>query len=105
LSLRTINESRRREGLRREYGPPLWSSGLSSLLQIQRSWVRFPALPDFLVLGLERGPPSLVSIIEKLLEKKRNGSGLESREYGRRDPSQPDISVKRPGREAGHTPN
>jgi hypothetical protein len=29
-------------------GPPLWSSGQSFWLQIQRSWVRFPALPDFL---------------------------------------------------------
>jgi hypothetical protein len=28
--------------------PSLWSSGQSSWLQIQRSWVRFPALPDFL---------------------------------------------------------
>jgi hypothetical protein len=27
---------------------PLWSSGQSSWLQIQRSWVRFPALPVFL---------------------------------------------------------
>jgi hypothetical protein len=30
-------------------GPPsLWSSAQSFWLQIQRSWVRFPALPDFL---------------------------------------------------------
>jgi hypothetical protein len=29
-------------------GPPLWSSGQSSRLQIQRSRVRFPALPEFL---------------------------------------------------------
>ena len=27
---------------------PLWSSGQSFWLQIQRSWVRSPALPDFL---------------------------------------------------------
>ena len=27
--------------------PPLWSSGQSFWLQIQRSRVRFPALPDF----------------------------------------------------------
>ena len=32
-------------GVRR---PPLWSSGQSCWLQIQRSRVRFPALPDFL---------------------------------------------------------
>ena len=29
-------------------GPPLWSSGQSFWLQIQRSRVRLPALPDFL---------------------------------------------------------
>ena len=28
--------------------PPLWSSGQCFWLQIQRSRVRFPALPDFL---------------------------------------------------------
>jgi len=28
--------------------PPLWSSGQSFWLQIQRSWVHSPALPDFL---------------------------------------------------------
>jgi hypothetical protein len=28
--------------------PPLWSSGCSSWLLTQRSWVRFPALPNFL---------------------------------------------------------
>jgi hypothetical protein len=38
-------------------------------------------------VGLERGPPlSLVSTTEELLERKCRGSGLESREYGRRDP-------------------
>ena len=30
------------------FGPPLWSSGQSFWLQIQRSRVRSPALPDFL---------------------------------------------------------
>jgi hypothetical protein len=38
-------------------------------------------------LGLERGPLSLVSIIEELLGRKGSGSCLEIREYGRRDPS------------------
>jgi hypothetical protein len=37
-------------------------------------------------VDLERGPLSLVSTIEKLLERKSSGSGLEIREYGRRDP-------------------
>jgi hypothetical protein len=39
------------------------------------------------VVGLERGPLSLVSTIEELLERKRSGFDLESREYGSRDPS------------------
>jgi hypothetical protein len=38
------------------------------------------------VVGLERGPLSLVSITEELLERKCSGSGLENREYGRWDP-------------------
>jgi hypothetical protein len=38
-------------------------------------------------VGLERGPLSLVSTIEELLERKNSGSGLEIREHGRRDPS------------------
>jgi hypothetical protein len=38
-------------------------------------------------VGLERGPLSLVSTIEELLGRKSSGFGLESREYGRRDPS------------------
>jgi hypothetical protein len=37
-------------------------------------------------VGLERGPLSLVSTIEELLEWKSSGSGLENREYGREDP-------------------
>jgi hypothetical protein len=36
-------------------------------------------------MGLERGPLSLVTITEELLERKSGGSGLESQEYGRRD--------------------
>jgi hypothetical protein len=39
------------------------------------------------VVGLERGPLSLMSTIEELLERESSGSGLEMREYGRRDPS------------------
>jgi hypothetical protein len=38
-------------------------------------------------VDLERGPLSLVSTTEELLERKSSGSGLEIREYGRRDPS------------------
>jgi hypothetical protein len=39
------------------------------------------------VVGLERGPLSLVSTTEELLDYKNSGSCLENREYGRRDPS------------------
>jgi hypothetical protein len=39
------------------------------------------------VVGLERGPLSLVSTTEELLDRKVSGSYLENREYGRRDPS------------------
>jgi hypothetical protein len=38
-------------------------------------------------VGLERGPLSLVSTTEELLERKSSCSGLENREYGRRDTS------------------
>jgi hypothetical protein len=37
-------------------------------------------------VGLERGPLSLVSTTEELLEKKSSGSGLENRDYGRKVP-------------------
>jgi hypothetical protein len=39
------------------------------------------------VVGLERGPLSLVSTIEELLGRKSSGSCLENREYCRRDQS------------------
>jgi hypothetical protein len=63
-------------------------------------WVKVVRVPDCIqrsgfdsrryqifweVVGLERGPLSLVSAIEELLGRKSSGSGLESREYGRRD--------------------
>jgi hypothetical protein len=68
--------------------PPLWSSGQSSFLQIQRSGLDSWGYQIFWeVVGLERGPLSLVSTTEKLLGRKSSGSGLENREYGRRDPS------------------
>jgi hypothetical protein len=37
-------------------------------------------------VGLERGPLSLVSTTEELLEIKSSGSDLENLDYGRRDP-------------------
>jgi hypothetical protein len=38
-------------------------------------------------MGLERGPLSLMSTIEDLLERKSSGSGLENRDYGDRESS------------------
>jgi hypothetical protein len=60
----------------------------SSWLQIQ--WSGFDSLRYQIfweVEGLERGPLSLVSTTEELLGRKSSGSGLESREYSRRDHS------------------
>jgi hypothetical protein len=71
-----------------ESRPPVWSSGQSSWLQIQRSV--FDSLRYHIcweVIGLERGPLSLVSIIEDLLGRKSSGFCLENRDYGSRDPS------------------
>jgi hypothetical protein len=68
--------------------PPLWSSSQSSWLQIQRSGFDSRRYQIFWqVVALERGPLSLVSTTEELLERNSSGSGLECREYGRRDPS------------------
>jgi hypothetical protein len=99
-----------------ESRPPLWSSGQSSWLHngdvlcflcyVEES--RPPLLSSgrvygcksrgpgsipgatrifWEVVGLERGSFSLVNTIEELLGRKSSGSGLERREYGRRDPS------------------
>jgi hypothetical protein len=38
-------------------------------------------------VGLEQGPLSLLSTTEELLGRNSSGTGLESREYGRRDSS------------------
>jgi hypothetical protein len=62
--------------------------GQRSRLQIQRSGFDSRRYQIFCeVLGLERGPLSLVSTIEELLERKSSDSSLENREYGRGDPS------------------
>jgi hypothetical protein len=62
--------------------------GQSFWLQIQRSGFDSRFYHIFWeVVDLERGPLSLVSTIEEILERKRVGYGLENREYGRRDPS------------------
>jgi hypothetical protein len=60
-------------------GPPLWSSGHNSWLQIQRPGFDSRRYQIFWeAMRMERGPLSLVSTIEKLLERKSSGSGLES---------------------------
>jgi hypothetical protein len=60
---------------------------MSSWLQIQRSVLYSRCYQIFWeAVGPERGPLSLVSTIEELLGRKSSGLGLESREYGRRDP-------------------
>jgi hypothetical protein len=57
----------------------------SSWLQIKRSELDSLCYQIFReIVGLEWGPLSLVSTTEELLER---NSGLEIREYGRRDPS------------------
>jgi hypothetical protein len=66
-------------GMRRWYinititilGPPLWSSGQSSWLQIRRpGFDSRHYLKKKRVVGLERGPLSLVGTTEELLERK-----------------------------------
>jgi hypothetical protein len=62
--------------------PPLWSSGHSSWLQIQRFGFDSQRYQIFWeIVGSELGPLSLVSTNEKLLERKSSGSGLENRYY------------------------
>jgi hypothetical protein len=64
---------------------PLWYSGQSSWLQVQRPG--FDSLRyqiSWEVVGLEWGSLSL-STIEELLERQSSGSGLENWEYSYRD--------------------
>jgi hypothetical protein len=66
-----------------ESRPPLWSSDQSFCLQIKRSEFDSRRHQIFCeAVGLEWGPLSLVSPFEELLETKRSGSGLETRDYG-----------------------
>jgi hypothetical protein len=58
-------------------GPPLCAGGQSSRLQVQRSRVRFPALPDFLKssgFGTKYTQP--VSTIEELLLSAKVGTNF-----------------------------
>jgi hypothetical protein len=55
----------------------LWSCGQSSWLQIQRSEFDSRHYQIFWeVVGLERGPLSLVNTPEELLERRSSGSSL-----------------------------
>jgi hypothetical protein len=68
-------------------GPPLWSSDYSSWLQIQRSGFNSRRYHIFWeAVSLERCPFNFLSTDEEILGRKSSGSGLERREYGRRDP-------------------
>jgi hypothetical protein len=50
--------------------PPLWSSGQSCWLQIRRPGFYSRHYQEKKVVGLERGPLSLVSTTEELLDRK-----------------------------------
>jgi hypothetical protein len=50
--------------------PPLWSSGQSSWVQIRRPGFDSGHYQKKKVMGLERGPFSLVSTTEELLDRK-----------------------------------
>jgi hypothetical protein len=61
-----------KENIREVQRPPLWSSGQRSWLQIQRYGFDSRRYEIFWeVVGLERGPLSLVNSTEQLLEKKK----------------------------------
>jgi hypothetical protein len=67
---------------------PLWSSG--RVPSYRSRGPRFDSQHYQIfweAVGLERGPPRLVSTTEELLATKSSSSGLEIREYGCRDPS------------------
>jgi hypothetical protein len=70
------------------FRPPLWSGGQGFWLRIQGFGLdsrRYQVVWE--VVGLERGPFGLWSTTGELLEGKGGGCGLESWEYGRREPS------------------
>jgi hypothetical protein len=68
------------------YTVPVWCSGQSSWLHIQRSRFDSRCYQIFWVaVGLERGPLSLVSTIEELLGRNSSGFGLENQEYSHGD--------------------
>jgi hypothetical protein len=74
--------------------PPLWSSGQRSWLQIQRSGFDSRRYQIFFgeVLGLERGPLSLVMIIEELFQGHSDSAKLTAVGIRFADHATPSIS-------------
>ena len=63
------------------HGPPLWSSGQSFWLQVQRSRVRFPGLPDLLSSsGSGTGSTQPREVNWRATWIKSSGSGPENRD-------------------------
>jgi hypothetical protein len=80
--------------------------GQSSRLQIQRSGFDSRRYQIFLeIVGLERGPLSLVSTTEELLGRKSSGFGFENRDYGRADHATPSIRKTYNFSDSLHTPS
>jgi hypothetical protein len=76
-----------KEGIHLTGWPPLWYSGQSSWIQIQRSRFDSRSCSIFWeVVVLERGPLHLVIKIEELLGRNSSGPGLGNLEYGGEDP-------------------
>jgi hypothetical protein len=66
-------------------GLPLWSSSESSWLQIQRSWIRFLSLPDFLRSSGSAMGSTQPREYNRGATWKKHSSGLERQEYGQGD--------------------
>ena len=81
VSISFCNTSHFRKLLQLSLGLPLWSSGQSFWLQIQRFRVRFPALPDFLSSsGSGTGSTQPREVNWGATWIKNSGSGPENRD-------------------------
>jgi hypothetical protein len=65
-----VSISTKFHGVISQMRPPLWSNGQSSWLQIRRPGFYSRHYQKKNVVGLERGPLSLVSTTEELLDRK-----------------------------------
>jgi hypothetical protein len=66
-------------------------SSIPNATRMKCSGTRYSSLVDsghgvYFLVGLERGPHSLLSTIEELLGRNNSGYGLQSRKYGRGNP-------------------